>query len=211
MSSHKKNTGPSFHPLAFGGWGNYQDWADHQFQPRPAVPEAGDGDASEPDQEMHDQPAEPIDAAPGTREPDQAAATDRPERDPAEQTGATVFAEAEESGLSVATLRPYVRTGGRAEPEYEFRVETLVSATSQRLAGTSINPDLDEIRSMCASPHSVAEISSRLGIPLTVARVLIGDAIKAGLVVIHGGASNRGAGPSLETLQRVYEGLLKLA
>ncbi|MBB5160007.1 DUF742 domain-containing protein [Saccharopolyspora phatthalungensis] len=206
MSSHRRDSRAEFHPLSFGGWRDYQEWADNEFRPRPAPP-SSDETAEEPDEEARltdDRAADPTQEAEDPAEPGQPGDTDSAD-------GENDAAEPD----SVELLRPYVRTGGRARPEYELLVETLLSSAQLPEAPdrphSPMNVDLQRIHALCAAPQSVAEISAHLGVPLTVARILISDAINAGLVVVHEGRLTRGSQPSLELLRQVHEGLRKLA
>jgi Protein of unknown function (DUF742) len=111
-----------------------------------------------------------------------------------------------------ASIRPYVLTGGRSRPTHELRLETLVSGLWPEQAPLIPNArrtaDLEMIRDMCRqSPLSVAEISAHLSIALGVARILISDAINAGLCVRHETADTAGDKPSMDLLARVHRGL----
>ncbi|MEV0618507.1 DUF742 domain-containing protein [Nonomuraea sp. NPDC050404] len=68
MPAHRRRRrrdadGPKFHPLSFGGWGDYKTWAEHQFLPKPveSVPDVdtADGDARDGDVTSVDVPQEP--------------------------------------------------------------------------------------------------------------------------------------------------------
>ena len=115
-----------------------------------------------------------------------------------------------------AVIRPYVRTGGRSRPSHDLRLETLVSGLWPEHAPLVPNahrsPDLEVIREMCrAAPLSVAEISAHLSIALGVARILVSDAINAGLCVQHETADTAGSQPSMDLMARVHRGLRNLA
>jgi hypothetical protein len=114
-----------------------------------------------------------------------------------------------------SVIRPYVRTGGRAHPAYELRLETLLSATwpgsPALLPSARRTPDLEAIRELCSGePLSVAEISAHMSLALGVARVLICDAINAGLLVMHEDAVISEGGPSVELMVRVHKGLRRM-
>lgn len=87
----------------------------------------------------------------------------------------------EESDL----VRPFVITGGRARhARVHLRVETLVEAT-----GTAPPRPLlfEHARALehCSAPVSVAEVAARLGVPLGVAQVLLGDLAELRVVAVH--------------------------
>jgi hypothetical protein len=108
-----------------------------------------------------------------------------------------------------------VRTGGRSRPSHDLRLETLVSGLWPEQAPLIPNarrtPDLEVIRDMCrVAPLSIAEISAHLSIALGVARVLVSDAINAGMCVRHETADTAGSRPSMDLLARVHRGLRNL-
>lgn len=106
-----------------------------------------------------------------------------------------------------AIVRPYVFTRGRTRAAFELSLETLVSAVPQ-----SRPPGLTGVHhavmGLCREPRSVAELSARLGVPLGVARVLVGDLAAAGAVAVHRVAG--ADGPDLALMQRVLSGLRRL-
>jgi uncharacterized protein DUF742 len=113
-----------------------------------------------------------------------------------------------------AVIRPYVLTGGRSRPSHELRLETLVSGLwpeqAPLVANARRTADLELIRDMCQRPLSVAEISAHLAVALGVARILVSDAINAGLCVRHETPDTAGDRPSMDLLTRVHKGLRKL-
>lgn len=106
----------------------------------------------------------------------------------------------------VASVRPYVLTGGRTRASRDLALETLVSAT----AGVRSPLPLEHVAlvALCAVPVSVAEVAARLQMPLGVARVLIGDLVASGALTVHG--SSPAAGPDRALLARVLDGLRRL-
>jgi len=109
-----------------------------------------------------------------------------------------------------AMVRPYAWTGGRTRAENEIRVEAMIST----------HPDLDEesltqvehcsIARLCRSPRSVAEISAELAIPLQVAKIVLGDMVETGLVVVHRTTGLTGGSTHLALMERVLGGLRRL-
>lgn len=82
-------------------------------------------------------------------------------------------------------VRPFVITGGRSRhARVQLRVEALVVATG---AGSDrpLQFEHDRIVRCCDAPISVAEVAARVGVPLGVAQVLVGDLAEAGLLQIH--------------------------
>jgi hypothetical protein len=214
MTNHgrkKPSKTPKFHPASFGGWPDYQQWADNDFRPRPqSEPEP------EPEPEPVHDPASlfteaatqinlrPVTEGPPTRVGIATSSGWQPEaRDP------------DADGLWVdddLVVRPYIRTHGRVTQDYDLRLETMLSATrlhEQDPGHAALTPDVTMICMLCArGPQSVAEVSSYLNAPLGVTRVLIGDAISAGFVLIH--QTSREDRPSMELLQKVRDGLRRL-
>lgn len=112
---------------------------------------------------------------------------------------------------STPMVRPYARTGGRTKSKYDLRLETLLSTMPdptmdyRRLAG-----DHEQICRLCEVSRSTAEVSAKLSIPLGVAKVLIGDVVDMGLVIIHESEAAPGDRPSFMLMQRVLSGLQRL-
>jgi hypothetical protein len=116
-------------------------------------------------------------------------------------------AEEEVPAGGSSSVRPYVFTGGRTRSSFELSVETLVSAAprppSDRLSG-----EQEVVLGLCREPRSVAELAAGVGVPLGVARVLVGDLAAAGAVAVHRTAGPDG--PDLALMGRVLSGLRRL-
>jgi uncharacterized protein DUF742 len=116
--------------------------------------------------------------------------------------------DAEEPGAGgAASVRPYVYTRGRTRSSFELSMETLVSA-ALHVAPAGLTGEHHAVLGLCREPRSVAEVAARMGVPLGVARVLVGDLAAAGAVAVHRGAG--AAGPDLAMMERVLSGLRKL-
>jgi hypothetical protein len=101
-----------------------------------------------------------------------------------------------------ATVRPYVLTSGRTRSTFELPIEALVSAAP----GTPmVHSDIVEL---CREPRSVAEIAALRGVPLGVARVLLGDLAAVGAITVH--RTVDAGGPDLALMERVLSGLRRL-
>jgi hypothetical protein len=82
-------------------------------------------------------------------------------------------------------VRPFVITGGRTRhATVHLRVEALVTSTGI-LPARELQFEHAAIVEVCSSPISVAEVAARVGIPLGVAQILVGDLAEAGLVQVH--------------------------
>ena len=83
------------------------------------------------------------------------------------------------------TVRPYFLTGGRTRSEHQLAFETIVRATNlaeRRMSALAY--ERAKIVHLCMAPHSVAEVSAKLHIPLGVAQVLAGDMVGDGLLTM---------------------------
>lgn len=107
-----------------------------------------------------------------------------------------------------ASVRPYVLTTGRTRSSIGLSLETLVSAVPTA-TGAQLAPSSQHRAAMtvCREPRSVAEVAARLGTPIGVAAVLLGDLATAGLVLVHRSGPHQ---PDLTLLRRVLEGLRRL-
>jgi DNA-directed RNA polymerase specialized sigma24 family protein len=118
---------------------------------------------------------------------------------------APVVEVAESSGTMV---RPYTMTRGRTRSDYDFAIEALVFLSEKgRELGERIPPEHRTICRLCLEATSVAEIAAALDAPMGSVRVLVGDLVGMGLVVVYNPPAG---GPSFELLKRVRDGLINL-
>jgi hypothetical protein len=189
-------TTDQFSPLIYGGWGDYQEWVDHDFMPRPGF------DGRLAPRKDKPKPAPEVPTAEIIEEPPAAPAVPlAPTED-----------EPEESlrPWTQLVVRPYVRTGGRASSRYDLRLETMVMTSLVHTDRPLEFSDIGRICSLCEVPLSVAELSAYLKAPLGVVRVLVGDAINRGLVLVQENDSDPAGCPSMDLLRRVHDGLRNL-
>ena len=111
-----------------------------------------------------------------------------------------------EDDEEIALVRPYSRTGGRTRSTFDLALETLVS-TTERADLAFVDAEHQPIVELCRSVRSVAEVAALLGMPLGVARILVGDMAEIGLVAVHRTGPD---GPPLGILERVLAGLRRL-
>jgi hypothetical protein len=107
-------------------------------------------------------------------------------------------------------VRPYAMTGGRTRPRVDIAMESLITTTvrGDHDAGAR-GHDWQRIAELCHQVQSLAEIAAHLGVPLGVARVIVGDMTEAGLLDVHApGRLDDQLGTYL--LERVLSGLRKL-
>ena len=107
-------------------------------------------------------------------------------------------------------VRPYAVTGGRTRPRYQLAIEALVSTTDRgQYESGGLIPEHRQICELCREVRSVAEVAAYIGVPLGVARVLVGDMAEVGLVRVHQPGNVEGK-PDVALLKRVLSGLRKL-
>lgn len=106
-------------------------------------------------------------------------------------------------------VRPYAITGGRTRARHSFPLEALVLTTvAGEQSAVAPTPEARSICQLCRSVRSVAEVAALIGVPLGVARVLIGDLMEHGLVMVHQTVDDDG--PDSGLLEKVLSGLRRL-
>jgi hypothetical protein len=117
-----------------------------------------------------------------------------------------------DGGSSGLRVRSYVLTGGRTRGGADLPFEALIQVTPrgrQALPGLAL--ERRDIIAQCHGSVSVAEISAHLHLPLGVARVLVGDMVREGLLTSSAPDSSRnGDRPDRRLLERVLDGLQSL-
>jgi hypothetical protein len=219
--------------LFYGGWGDYQQWADHDFRPRASFPDLDESvsgvlpvTATPPTPAML--PIGPRSVLPASRKstpkrkkkdllPLAAPPTPAPEPEPLisplADTGPWSAAKeppppAAEVSNPKQMVRPYTRTGGRTRSAYRLELETLLSTPLGREREmVGLPADHRAICLTCRMPQSTAEVAARLGLPLGAARVLIADVVDLGLLTVHPTSVDK---PSMDLLYRVASGLRNL-
>ncbi|MEC3981593.1 DUF742 domain-containing protein [Amycolatopsis sp. H20-H5] len=103
--------------------------------------------------------------------------------------------------------RPYLLTAGRVRPEDDtVEIEAQVVTSSRgRAACAELTFERRDIVELCAAAMSVAEVAGSLGLHLGVARVLIGDVVDQGYLVVLRPHEEIARDP--EILRRVLRGL----
>ncbi|MCP3992687.1 MAG: DUF742 domain-containing protein [Actinomycetia bacterium] len=108
-------------------------------------------------------------------------------------------------------VRPYLLTGGRTQTETDLPLETLIHSTERgTTALVELNLEREQIVSLCHEPISVTEVAARLGLPIQVARVIVGDLIDEGFAQAYVAQETASDRPDLNLLERVLEGLQTL-
>ena len=82
-------------------------------------------------------------------------------------------------------LPPFVLTGGRVRAATELPLETPVSSTPTWTPPATVTPEHQLIVGRCAQPQTIVDLSSALGAPVGVVRVLVLDLAEQGALEIH--------------------------
>ncbi|WP_433333307.1 DUF742 domain-containing protein [Spirillospora sp. CA-294931] len=86
-------------------------------------------------------------------------------------------------------VRSYALTRGRARPSTRGEELEMIAIIAAVPTAPELMPELGPehlaILELCGRPQSVAEIAGRLGLPLVVVRVLLGDLLGHGLVTVR--------------------------
>lgn len=108
-------------------------------------------------------------------------------------------------------VRPYARTRGRTRSDYDLPIEALITTVNVMSDNDArMNPEHRPIAELCTQVQSVAEVAARLALPLGVARVLLGDMARIGLVNVHATAGDATGQPEVALLEKVLSGLRQL-
>jgi hypothetical protein len=107
-------------------------------------------------------------------------------------------------------IRAYAWTGGRTRTSYKLELETLVSTTEACQPSRLQRVEHHSIAELCRHPRSMAEVGAVLGVPIGVARVLLGDMADLGLITVHETVAGNGSASHLMLMERVLSGLRNL-
>jgi hypothetical protein len=140
-----------------------------------------------------------------TTEPDRPPLPDEPVAPPGQ--GEPTGDGDEPVALSPTRLPPYVLTGGRARPVDEsLAIEAQVITTRVGRGDLArLQFERREILALCREPHAVIEVAARLGLHLGVARVLVGDLVATGHLVVR--RPDLDPARRMEIIERVIRGL----
>ena len=108
-------------------------------------------------------------------------------------------------------VRPYVLTHGRtraAGVEVPIDAAVVAQVTAHDL-GPTASPEARIIVALCQEPIPLAEVAGRLGVPLGVARVLVGDLSEPGLVAVRPSRPTD-AHTDVRLLERLLDGIRSL-
>ena len=108
-------------------------------------------------------------------------------------------------------VRPYTLTGGRTRAAVQLGLDTLLrsvdgGASPHRRSGGRLRLILE----LCDRPTALAEVAGRVGQPLQVVSILVGDLVDAGALRPVVPAPGRDRRPDVRLLERVLDGLNSL-
>lgn len=109
-------------------------------------------------------------------------------------------------------VRPFAMTRGRAQPVDDLALEAILTTTARgRQEAPYAGHDRYQIAQLCQHPHSLAEISAHLRIPLGVANLLVTDMIDEQLLDLHRPTTDDdNPDDRMHMLERVLHGLRRL-
>lgn len=105
-------------------------------------------------------------------------------------------------------VRQFALTQGRVRSEgADLQLDALVESTEAgRSALATLGPEQKRIIELAGETVSLAELGAHVGVHLGIARVLVGDLVAAGHVVVSEMIS-LDDGPDLHTLERLLDDL----
>jgi hypothetical protein len=107
-----------------------------------------------------------------------------------------------------ALVRPYMLTRGRTSSSlgvFELHAPALALITPEQL-GRGATPEERRIIELCQTPMSVAELSARIGMPVGVVRVLVGDLVVARMLHVRQ-SDDQAEHRDVRLLERLLEGI----
>lgn len=109
---------------------------------------------------------------------------------------------------AASQIRPYTLTSGRTKATVELPVEATLALAPDRPREDDLDASHARVVALCAGSPSVAEISSRVGAPLGVVRVLISDLVESGHLTVQATLGGDASSSEREDLiERTLRGL----
>ena len=105
--------------------------------------------------------------------------------------------------------RPYMLTGGRTRGRRKFDLIDIVARSGSPADDRALSPEHGLILDLCRDPITVADLTSALGLPLGVVRVLLDDLVQENLLEVLATAP-RGRVTDRNLLQQVLHALQAL-
>ena len=134
-----------------------------------------------------------------------------PLRGPASSSRRTAASEVNGGDTAGRLVRPFTLTGGRTQPDRaDFTLITMVIAAPPPAdGGPRLQPEHTRILRLCAEPIVVAELATRLDLPVSVVSIMLCDLLQAERIVVQPPRPVSRT-MDLELLQKVREGLDRL-
>lgn len=105
-------------------------------------------------------------------------------------------------------VRLYALTRGRGRTaRTDLTLDVMVVDARAGFALQRTEPEYVDIVRLCRTPQSVAEVSAQLGLPLTLTKVLIGDLIDDGRLVVRAPVDTTDDTASLGVLRTIANSL----
>jgi Protein of unknown function (DUF742) len=107
--------------------------------------------------------------------------------------------------------RLYIVTGGRSRVD-ESSIDIVSLIVSECDPTPGMQSEHVKILNLCRHPTAMVEVSSELGLPVSVVKILLCDLLDTGRITARHPSSAPAAAdlPDLETLKQVLVGLQKL-
>jgi hypothetical protein len=108
-------------------------------------------------------------------------------------------------------VRPYVLTAGRSAPTgIDIHLDATIRATDRApIFDRASAPETFRIVDLCHEPRPLAEVAARVSLPVGVVRVLVGDLVTAGSVVVYEAAPDDAA-TDVHLLEKLLHGIRTL-
>ncbi|WP_082221071.1 DUF742 domain-containing protein [Luteipulveratus halotolerans] len=115
----------------------------------------------------------------------------------------------DEEAPRAGIVRPYALTSGRTRAKVDLPVEATLQLDPSVWDQTWSEDDLTaRIVAVCEATPSVAEVSAKVGAPLGVVRVLIGDLIESGYLKVQATLTDHSStGERHDLIERTLRGL----
>jgi hypothetical protein len=105
--------------------------------------------------------------------------------------------------------RLYTITGGRSRAD-ESRLDLVTLIVSECDPAPGMQSEHVKILRMCRNPTAVVEISSDLGLPVSIVKILLCDLLDTGRITARHPSSSGSVLPDSAVLKQVLVGLEKL-
>ena len=107
-------------------------------------------------------------------------------------------------------VRPYALTRGRTRPPGATLglIDQVTAAGPPTVDARGLGPEHRRLLNLCRTPTPVADLASEIDLPLGVVRVLLGDLLDRGAIVVAGPATADSSDESV--LRSVLDGLRAL-